>query len=247
MNMARAVWRAARVAVHIGSGFVRILVRFPRLSQTQRDLRVQAWASAMVQILGIELCIRGPVPVNGPLLLVANHISWLDILVLHAAHHCRFVSKADVGRWPLLGVLATGAGTLYIQRESRRDALRVVHHMAKALQEGDILAVFPEGTTGDGHGLLPFHANLIQAAIAANAPVQPVALRYVDSATGANSQAISYVGDETLMGSLWRTLCASQVRADVAFGVPQMGDGRDRRAWSGDLRKTIGELLEQDP
>jgi 1-acyl-sn-glycerol-3-phosphate acyltransferase len=120
-------------------------------------------------------------PVNGPVLLVANHISWLDIVVLHAARHCRFVSKAMCKRWPLIGTLATGAGTLYIERESRRDAMRVVHHMADALQAGDILAVFPEGTTSDGISLLPFHANLIQAAVSAGAPVQPVALRFIDA------------------------------------------------------------------
>jgi len=244
VTTARVVLRATRVVGHAVSGLAQILFRFPRLSQAQRDLRVQAWASALVQLLGVELRIRGPVPVHGPLLLVANHISWLDIVVLHAAHHCRFVSKADVKRWPLVGILATGGGTLYIQRDSRRDALRVVHHMAKALAQGDILAVFPEGTTGDGHALLPFHANLIQAAIAAKAPVQPVALRYVDTATGGNSQAMSYVGDETLIGSLWRTLSAQGVRAEVVFGAPQTAEGRERRAWAGDLREAIRVLRE---
>jgi 1-acyl-sn-glycerol-3-phosphate acyltransferase len=247
VSTARALRRAARVVGHAVAGLAQIVFRFPRLPQAQRDLRVQAWASALVQLLGVQLRIRGPVPVQGPLLLVANHISWLDIVVLHAAHHCRFVSKADVRRWPLVGILATGAGTLYIQRESRRDALRVVHHMAKALKDGDILAVFPEGTTGDGHDLLPFHANLIQAAIAADAPVQPVALRYVDPATGDNSQAMSYIGDETLIGSLWRTLSAQAVLADVVFGAPQTAEGRERRAWAGDLREAIRELRASDP
>ena len=243
MTSARALRRACRVLAHVLAGLIEIVLRFPRLPQAQRDLRVQVWASRMVQYLGIDLRITGPVPVTGPLLLLANHISWLDIVVLHAAHHCRFVSKADVRRWPLIGTLATGAGTLYIQRESRRDALRVVHHMAQALQDGDILAVFPEGTTGDGNSLLPFHANLIQAAIAAQAPVQPVALRYTDVATGANSRAISYIDDETLVGSIWRTLCAERVRADVVFGAPQTADGRDRRTWAGDLRNTIDTLI----
>ena len=246
MNSARAAWRALRVLGHVLSGLVEIVWRFPRLPQPQRDLRVQVWASRLVQLLGVELRVTGPVPVTGPLLLVANHISWLDIVVLHAAHHCRFVSKADVRGWPLVGTLATGAGTLYIQRESRRDALRVVHHMAKALQDGDILAVFPEGTTGDGLDLLPFHANLIQAAIAAQAPVQPVALRYVDAATGANSQAMSYIGDETLVGSLWRTLSAQGVCAAVVFGTPQTASGRDRRGWAADLREAIATLRSGD-
>src|SRR5207342_3377123 len=104
--------------------------------------------------------VRGNMPTRGPMMLVANHISWLDILVLHASRHCRFVSKSDVAHWPLIGRLATAAGTMYIERESRRDALRIVHHMTEALASGDILAVFPEGTTSDGVTLLPFHANL---------------------------------------------------------------------------------------
>ena len=247
MSVARVAWRAARVVVHALSGLAQILIRFPRLSQAQRGLRVQAWASRLVQLLGVELQIRGPVPVQGPLLLVANHISWLDIVVLHAAHHCRFVAKADVRHWPLVGRLATGGGTLYIERASRRDALRVVHHMARALQEGDILAVFPEGTTGDGERLLPFHANLVQAAIAAQAPVQPVALRYLNAASGAPSRAMSYVGDETLVGSVWRTLSARGVQAQVLFGQPQTAEGRDRRAWAADLRSAIEDLRTDPP
>ena len=145
---------------------------------------------------------------NGPALMVANHISWLDISVIHAARHCRFVSKSDIRDWPLLGTLATGAGTLYIERSSRKDALRMVKDMADAMKEGDVVAVFPEGTTSDGLQLLPFHANLIQAAISANAPVLPTALRYVDARSGQTSQAVSFVGDESLVDSLWRTACA---------------------------------------
>ena len=92
---------------------------------------------------------------------------------MHAARHCRFVSKSDVQGWPLIGTLATAAGTLYIERSSRRDALRMVRSMQEALERGEVLAVFPEGTTGDGREMLPFHANLLQAAVAAKAPVQP--------------------------------------------------------------------------
>ena len=239
MSKALAVWKACRVVVHLFSGLLQILVFFPRMPQAQRDLRVQVWASGMLRRLGVTLCVTGTPPVMGPVLLVANHISWLDIVTLHAARHCRFVSKSDVKHWPLVGRLATGAGTLYIERASRRDAMRVVHHMAQALTDGDVLAVFPEGTTGDGKAVLPFHANLLQAAIAAQAPVQPVALRYVDGATGANSAAVSYVGDESLPGSVWRTLCATRLRAVVVFGTPQHAEGRDRRAWARDLQGEI--------
>ena len=176
----RAAWRLGRALLHILAGLLTILLRFPRLSAEQRALRVQVWSRAMLAHLGIRLQVEGEATLPGPLLLVANHISWLDITSLHAARFCRFVSKADVARWPLIGALASGVGTLFIQRESRRDAMRVVHHMADSLRAGDVLAVFPEGTTGDGRTLLPFHANLIQAAISAHAPVLPVGLSFIN-------------------------------------------------------------------
>ena len=245
MNSAIAYWRMGRVLLHVLFGLAQILLVFPRLPQVQRDLRVQAWARAMLRCLGVELQVVGTPPVTGPMLLVANHISWLDVLVLHAARHCRFVSKSDVKHWPLVGTLATGGGTLYIERASRRDAMRVVHRMAQALKDGDILAVFPEGTTGDGQTLLPFHANLIQAAISAHAPVQPVVLRFVDGRTGARSRAMSYVGDESLLGSLWRTLCARQLRAVVTYGEPQYATDRDRRSWARDLHADIQAMQQR--
>lgn len=241
MTSLRVAWRAGRVFVHMLRGLATIVWQFPRLTPAQRDLRAQAWSSAMLLRLGVTIEVRGTPPVVGPMLLVCNHVSWLDIIVLHAAHHCRFVSKADVGRWPIVGRLATGAGTLYIERASRRDAMRVVHAMVQALRQGDILMVFPEGTTGDGTALLPFHANLIQAAISAPSPVQPVALRYGDAASD-NSHAVSYVGDESLIGSIWRTLQARGLRAVVVFGQGQPAGGRDRRSWARDLRAEVARL-----
>jgi 1-acyl-sn-glycerol-3-phosphate acyltransferase len=230
---------ACRVGVHLLSGAAQIIFLFPRLSRQKCDLRVQAWARGMLTRLGIEMELVGPPPRNGPMLLVSNHVSWVDIMALHAVCHCRFVAKADVARWPLFGTLASGGGTLYVRRESRRDAMRVVHRMAEALSNGDILAVFPEGTTGDGSSVLPFHSSLIQAAIAARAPAQPVALKIVDGRSGRPSRAVRYMADDSLWGSLWRTLRARELRVQVAFGTPELDGGRDRRRWAHDLRREI--------
>jgi 1-acyl-sn-glycerol-3-phosphate acyltransferase len=236
-----AAWRLLRVVMHILGGAWTIWRTFGQLSQPQRDARVQVWAQAMVGKLGIALVVRGQ-PADGPVLIVANHISWLDIVAIHAARHCRFISKSDIKHWPLIGMLATGAGTIYIERESRRDAMRVVHHMAEQLRAGDVLAVFPEGTTGDGTTVLPFHANLLQAAITVNVPVQPVALRFLDGQTGQTSLLPCYVGDDTLLQSLWRTLRADHIQAVVQFGDTQTAQGRDRRAWAADLHNTVSAL-----
>ena len=213
----------------------------PFIGAARRIRLKQRWSAELLDILGIGLETDGP-PIPPGCLLVANHISWLDILVMHAARHCRFVSKSEVRRWPLIGTLSTGAGTLYIERESRRDAMRVVHQMADALKAGDILAVFPEGTTSDGVSLLPFHANLIQAAISAGAPVQPVALSFIDVATGQPSLAPCYINDDTLFGSIWRTLTAPRIAAVVTYGEPQPAEGRERRVWAAELRAEVMRL-----
>lgn len=239
-----AAWRLLRALGHVLRGLWIIRSEFGKLTPDATDLLVREWTRQMLAILGVGLQVRGTPPARGPLLVVANHISWLDILVMNAARPAHFVSKADVKAWPVIGALVTGAGTLYIERESRRDAMRVVHRMAEHLREGDLLAVFPEGTTGDGLTLLPFHANLIQAAIAAEAPVQPVGLSYVDPASGQRHPAPLFIGDTTLLRSLWNTLRATDVVAVVHYGEPQRAEGRDRRTWAQDLRAAVTALRE---
>ncbi len=236
----RAAIKLLRGLWHVLVGWVTIYFRFPQLSQQQRDARVQVWAMQLLRIWGIDLEVRGQPVVSGPALLVCNHISWLDIVVIHATRHCRFVSKSELKNWPLVGMLATGAGTLYIHRAQRKDAMRMVKDMAQSLRDGDVLGVFPEGTTGDGIGMLPFHANLIQSAIEGEAPVQPLALQFVDA--HGISMAARYIDDDTLLGSIWSTLNARGLKAVVNFGAPEVANGRDRRQWAADLQQNVMKL-----
>jgi 1-acyl-sn-glycerol-3-phosphate acyltransferase len=246
MNVAITCWAALRLWMQLLRYVAQVILVFPRLTKAGRHRRVQAWARTLLKRLDVELKVVGAPPRQGPLLLVSNHISWVDILALHAACQCRLVAKSDVKQWPVIGTLATGGGTLYVQRESRRDAMRVVDQMAQALQDGDILAVFPEGTTSDGDSVLPFHGNLVQAAISANAPVQPVALQFVHGRSGRPRRDVTYMGDESLVGSIWRTLCARDLCAVLVFGTPQRADGRDRRAWAQELRREITVMRQPD-
>ncbi len=245
MKPVRVALKLGRTVGHLLRGWWIIRRHFPGLTAPQREQQVQAWAAQMLRIFGITLVRRGPPLASGPVLLVANHLSWLDILVMHASGYCRFIAKADVHRWPLIGTMAAAAGTLFIERESRRDAMRVVHHMAERLQAGDVLAVFPEGTTGDGLALKPFHANLIQAAISAQAPVQPLALRFVDGSTGHISLAPRFVDDDTLLSSVLKTLGAQDLCAQVQVGPPESAGGRDRRRWAQDLHAAVQALRER--
>ncbi len=243
MRQLRAVWRLLWALSHIVGGMWTIVIVFPKLAQSAKETRVHTWAQEMLRGVGISLFVRGTPVASGPALLVANHLSWLDIVVMHASRYCRFVSKSDIKHWPLVGTLAAGAGTLYIERESRRDAHRLVHQMAERLQLGEVLAVFPEGTTGNGIVLKPFHANLLQAAISVDAPVQPIALRFVDAQTGETSFAPRYIDDDSIFVSIWETLCVGNLRAEVTFGEPQRSNGRDRRTWAADLQRNVEQLL----
>ncbi len=242
----RALWRLLRALLHIAQAVLRCAFLFPFLDAPARLLQVQRWCAGMLRCLGVSVDARGAAVRPGPVLVVANHISWLDILALTAVHPMRFVSKADVRRWPVLGWLVGCGGTLFIEREKKRDALRVVHQLAEALKAGGALAIFPEGTTSDGHGLLPFHANLLQAAIAAEAPVQPVALRYSDARSPV-SAAAAYVGDTTLLGSLWRVAMASGLKVDARVLSPEGSRHLERRALTERVRAQIGEALGLPP
>lgn len=243
MRSARAVWRLLRMLVHLLHGMVVMAIAFRWLDAAARQRRIAWWSAKLLRVAGIGLRASG-VPRPGPTLLVANHVSWLDIAAIHAvAPNARFVSKTEVLAWPLLGWLIRGAGTLFIERERKRDALRALHQIAAALRAGDTVAVFPEGTTGAGRVLLPFHGNLLQAAIASATPVQPVALRYSD-ASERFSTAVQYLGATTLLQSVWRILCADRLRVDVDVLPPHGARHADRRALAAYMRELIDAQLQ---
>ncbi|MCI4431437.1 MAG: 1-acyl-sn-glycerol-3-phosphate acyltransferase [Burkholderiales bacterium] len=238
---ARAWWRLGRVVLEGLRGLLICVFVFPFLNPAQRKRQVGLWASRTLAALGVALDAQGK-PRVGPVLLAANHVSWLDILAIDAVQPVRFVSKADVRHWPVLGWMIGCGGTLFIERERKRDAMRVVHQLAQALQAGETVAVFPEGTTSDGTGLLPFHANLLQAAISTETPVQAVALRYRD-AFEPISQAAPYLGETTLAQSLWSVAMAQGLRVSVVVLDAQGTRHLDRRALAQRLRVQIAEVL----
>lgn len=236
-----AAWRLSRVLLHLLIAYVRSYLVWPKLDQQGWHDETASWSGKLLRILGIELVVQGQ-PRPGAKLVVSNHVSWLDIVAINAVVPSRFISKAEVGQWPLVGRLVTAAGTLYLVRERRRDAMRVLGLMSKALREGHTLAVFPEGTTGDGHGVMHFHANLLQAAIDAPAPVQPVVLRYSDPLHDISPIA-AYVGDTTLMQSLWWIVTARGLRVHAHILPLQAVEHADRRALADLLQAQLSDSL----
>lgn len=239
----RALWRIARACLHLAVGVAIVAMRFGRDEPALRMRQARRWSAGLLRAMGVELVVEG-VARPGAKLLVANHVSWLDIPAISAVEPARFVSKAEVKHWPVFGRLSDATGTIYLERERPRDALRVVHRMAEAMQAGETLAVFPEGTTGDGFELLAFHANLLQAAIATETPVQPVALRYFD-ADGSPSVAAQFVGATTLAQSVWRIACAERFGVQVTLLPARSVRMADRRRLAQSLRQDIAEAIER--
>jgi len=238
----RAVGRLALTLVHLVHGLAVMRLRFASLDAAGRQARIRWWSATLLRRLGVGLTVHG-VPRPGATLLVSNHVSWLDIAAIHAAApQARFVSKSDIRHWPLVGRLVAGAGTLFIERESKRDALRVVHQVAEALRAGDMVAVFPEGTTGAGRQLLPFHANLLQAAIATETPVQPVVLRF-HQPERAFSPVAEFLGQTTLVQSMWRMASAQGLQVEVQLLDAERTAHADRRALAAHLRERIDAVL----
>ena len=179
-------------------------------------------------ILHVDLHVLGEPPAQGPLLVVCNHISWLDIFVINALAPSAFVSKAEVRGWPLIGWLAEKNDTVFLRRGSHGHARIINREIAGILDKGNHVAVFPEGTTTDGTHLLHFHAALIQPALAVGRPVLPLAISYWE-ADGSRSLAPGYVGDVSLMQC---TLAIAGCRRLVArvTTCPVLGlAGEDRR------------------
>lgn len=244
LNLARVFWRMLRLTLHLFAGMAAVAWRFPRWSVQQRADYVRAWSLGTLRVAGLDVAVHGQARAHGTL-LIANHVSWLDIPALHAAcPEARFVAKADMLRWPLLGWLARSIGTVFIERERKRDAMRVVHHVAETLQQGGTVAVFPEGTTGPGPQILPLHANLLQAAIAVEAPIQPAVLRFY-STTERFATAAQFIGETTLLQSVWRVLSARGLRVEVVLLPAHATAHADRRALAAHLHQEMQAVLDR--
>nr|WP_245236519.1 lysophospholipid acyltransferase family protein [Streptomyces roseus] len=227
-SLVRAVLRLTAAATLILLGIlgfqpVRLLPARPR-----RTL-VRAWATALVGAFGIRLTVHGSPGPAGGRLIVANHVSWLDIPLVAAAVPCRMLAKSDIGDWPLLGPLSRQNGTLFIERDRIRALPATVEAMTRALLAGDRVTVFPEGSTWCGRAQGTFRRAAFQSALDARVPVQPVQLAYL-LCDGSPAGAPAFVGDDPLTASLWRIARARGVRAEVRL-LPRIPPGRhaDRR------------------
>jgi len=211
---------------------------FPFCGDAAR-LRLKAGASRrVIDALGIKLEADLSHAVPGAL-IVANHISWVDIFVINAALPSAFVAKEEVRHWPLIGWLATNSDTVFLRRGSHGHTHIINREIAEILNKGDHVAVFPEGTTTDGTHLLHFHAALIQPALAVGRPVLPLAISYW-GADGNRSLAPGYAGDVSLGQCTLAIAGCRRLVARVTTCTPLGLAGEDRRQVALAAREAIG-------
>ena len=238
------IFRAGRVVQHLFSGLFQVGLLFPFYGKAHRNRAVAAWAAQLLAILHVEVRMLGgpPDPAARPAVLVANHVSWLDIHLIHCVWQVRFVAKSEVRRWPLIGWLSARVGTLFIQRGRGRHAARINEAIHEAFKEGDAIGVFPEGTTSDGTELTRFHASLLQPAVDEAALVYPVTIRYLDEAGNVNKEA-SYVGDTSLLESMRMIFRQRTIFAELRFLEPVDATCKSRRELSALTQAAIAAAL----
>ena len=222
--------RLARLAAHLARGLTIAWLRYPSLSETEQHAQKLRWSTKLLSILSVSVR-ENNLAANLPqrCMLALNHISWIDIFVIDARFPATFIAKSEVRNWPFVGWLCTSVGTLYIERGKRSAARHAREAVARELERGALIAVCPEGTTTFGRSLERFHAALFQPAVDADAVVQPVALRYLDS-RGRYTDAAAYVGETSLLESVWTIVSTRHMIAELSFLAPIPAGGHTRRA-----------------
>ncbi len=238
-------YRMLRLAVHVLYAVAIAGLVFPWVEGKMRQRLVRHWSAGLLAILNIRIHVHGTPPDLSArnAMLVANHVSWLDIYLLNSVRPARFVSKSEVRSWPLVGWLAHKSGTFFIERARRHDTARVNHEMSAALESGECVAIFPEGTTSPGDTLLPFHASLLQPAVHSASTVWPTALRYTH-ADGSLNLCASYVGEMSLGQSLKKILAQPEMHAELVFMPAVSAHGKTRRELAQQTALSIAGALQ---
>ena len=199
------------------------------------------WSRAFLRLFGVRV-VRVGEPLHDPVMFVANHGSWMDITVLHAVRPADFVAKAEIGHWPLVGWMARRGGTIFHQRGSTNSLAAVMAVMSDRMRTGRSVAAFPEGGTAPAGTLKVFHARILQAALDAGAPVQPVALRYLRG--GVPAPDMLFTPGESFLHNVGRVLATRALTAEVHFLQPVVFDPvHGRRAMADAARAELAPVL----
>lgn len=243
-NLIVSVFRGARLALHLFYGLL-LAVPYPHLGKNAQRRVMKSWSKQLLTILNIGIQIEGQQLPRGEggCLLVANHVSWLDIYVLNAIHPAQFIAKSEVRHWPVIGWLAKRCGTIFIARALRQKTSSINRQVGLLLQQGACIGLFPEGTTTDGKQVGHFHSALIQPAIDAGVRMHPMVLRY-QGENGGPGSAAAFIGATTLIQSIWRILRCRHLNALVMFTPVLVTAGVDRRSLARTAQIAIAQGLQ---
>lgn len=222
-------FRLARICLHLLAALLTCALLFPLVGEAGRTRLIRRWSIKLLALCRVQVEMGGlesGAPAHA--LVVANHISWLDIFVINSWAPCRFVAKSDIRSWPLLGWLCDKAGTIFIERGSLRAVRRIYEGLVHRLQAGERIAFFPEGTTAEQGQLLPFHSNLFESAVEAQVPIQPMVVRYLQQ-DGRYHPSATFVGEMTFVDSMLTILKGEKIRAELVRLPLIETAGRHRR------------------
>ncbi len=215
MKVARFTLRVVLVTCWILCGLLTIALTYPWIGLSGRLSAKKYWSKILLGLCGVRVTQKGDPILRGGVLWVVNHISWLDIFFLNGVRATAFIAKSEIRRWPVLGWLVSGAGTIFIERASRHAVHKVGLAMQTHFAREQAVGLFPEGTTSSGFDLLPFYANLFEPARKAAVQIQPVALLYFHQ--GQRSDLAAFVGEQTLLDSVWCVLSAKGLSVEMHF------------------------------
>lgn len=236
----RFIWRSAQLLIHVVFGLlIALAVHLDFSHRLSPEKLAGFWSRGLLRILGIRWRVRGHAPVSRGV-IVANHVSWLDIPLLVASMPTRFVSKSEVRHWPVAGWLADAAGTFYLRR-GQGGSRPLLNRLVPFLREGGCVVFFPEGTTSVGNELLPFHPRLFAAAVEADCPLQAIGIRYSRAADGAN--IAPFIGDDDLVSHLLRLLRNPELTADLFICEAADPAGKTREQLAEQARASIQTQL----
>ncbi|MBS7457382.1 1-acyl-sn-glycerol-3-phosphate acyltransferase [Coralloluteibacterium stylophorae] len=213
-----------------------------RLRGERMDHRViRLWSAGLLRIFGLRTRRIGT-PLPGAALFVANHVTWIDITLMHSQRVVGFVAKDEISRWPLIGWLARRGGTIYHRRGDTGSLSGVMEQMVARMQGGAAVGVFPEGRTRDGSAVGVFHARIFQPAVLAAVPAQPVALKY--GRGGSAQTVVAFQPGENFLQNFLRLLGEPVRDAEVHFLAPVAASEDGRRRMAESCRARIVEAME---
>lgn len=220
VNFIIAIWRVIKLTCHFSIGFLRLSLFGKFYTEDDKEKLVRQWSYKLLKLLDIQLIVAGEVPLKfNNTLLVANHISWLDILIIFTVTKPRFVAKKQIASWPFIGSLVKLGNTIFIERENKRSITQVNVKMSDALQQGSCIAIFPEGKTTLGSSVEAFKSSLFDSILRSKGEVLPIALQYLDCSSSITTQP-SFAGNITLMQSIWNILSCYKLTVKVSFEQP---------------------------